>query len=76
MFPGSHQESEEVVMYRTHVAGVVRLAFAVTLVLPVTLNAQRNGQPATDQLGQEDIWGNPTFVGGVTNGGAAGHSIW
>jgi hypothetical protein len=38
--------------------------------------AQQNGQPATDQLGQEDIWGNPTFVGGVTNGGPAGHSIW
>ena len=65
-------------MYRFHVAGVDRLilAFALTLVLPFTSNAERNGQPATDQLGQEDIWGNPTFVGGVTNGGAAGHSIW
>ena len=47
-----------------------------TLLLPGATWAQRNGQPAVDQLGQEDIWGNPTFVGGVTNGGPGGHSIW
>jgi hypothetical protein len=41
-----------------------------------TLLAQRNGQPASDALGQEDLLGNPTFIGGVTNGGPAGHSIW
>lgn len=39
-------------------------------------DAQRNGQPASDLLGQEDLAGNPTFVGGVTNGGPAGHSVW
>ena len=48
---------------------------AAVLVSAVAI-AQRNGQPASDQLGQEDIWGNPTFVGGVANGGPAGHSVW
>lgn len=55
--------------------GVWQLIACVMLV-PAAAVAQRNGQPATDQIGQEDIWGNPTFVGGVTNGGPAGHSIW
>ncbi len=65
-------------MHRSHVTGVSRLAvaFAMTLALPIAAAAQRNGQPASDQLGQQDIWGNPTFVGGVTNGGPAGHSVW
>jgi hypothetical protein len=65
-------------MVRFRIADIGRLIlpFSLTLILPFTLSAQRNGQSATDQLGQEDIWGNPTFVGGVTNGGAAGHSIW
>jgi hypothetical protein len=65
-------------MVRFRIAGIGRLIlpFSLTLILPFTLSAQRNGQSATDQLGQEDIWGNPTFVGGVTNGGASGHSIW
>lgn len=49
---------------------------AWAVVFPALVLAQKNGQPATDQLGQEDLWGNPTFVGGVTNGGPAGHSIW
>ncbi len=48
---------------------------AVVLVSAAAV-AQRNGQPASDQLGQEDIWGNPTFVLGVNNGGPAGHSVW
>ena len=52
------------------------VAATVVLLFPAAAAAQHNGQPATDQLGQEDIWGNPTFVGGVTNGGPAGHSIW
>jgi hypothetical protein len=37
---------------------------------------QENGQPASDVLGLQDLWENPTFVGGVTNDGPAGHSIW
>ena len=44
--------------------------------LPAMALAQRNGQPASDLLGQEDLWGNPTFIGGVTNGGPGGHSVW
>jgi hypothetical protein len=65
-------------MTRFYVPRAAHLALvsALLLALPTVAAAQRNGQPASDQIGQEDIWGNPTFVGGVTNGGAAGHSIW
>ena len=52
------------------------LLIGLAVLSPTFGIAQHHGQPATDQLGQEDIWGNPTFVGGVTNGGPAGHSIW
>ena len=34
------------------------------------------GIPASDSLGAEDIWGNPTFVGGVVYGGPTAHSEW
>ncbi len=34
------------------------------------------GPPASDVLGSEDIWGNPTFVGGVANGGSSSHGVW
>ena len=34
------------------------------------------GPPASDVLGSEDIWGNPTFVGGVANGGSTSHGVW
>ncbi len=47
----------------------VVFCFGLAIFLSVAW-AQRNGQPASDVLGQEDLWGNPTFVGGVTNGGA------
>jgi hypothetical protein len=50
--------------------------FLSVVTIPALLLAQKNGQPASDALGQEDLLGNPTFVGGVTNGGPAGHSIW
>lgn len=52
------------------------LGIIAGLILPATVLAQRNGQPASDLLGQEDLWGNPTFIGGVTNGGPGGHSVW
>ena len=32
--------------------------------------------PASDSLSAEDIWQNPTFVGGVVNGGPTAHSEW
>lgn len=50
--------------------------FVLSAFLPATVLGQKNGQPASDLLGQEDLWGNPTFIGGVTNGGPVGHSIW
>ncbi|HEY4031636.1 MAG TPA: hypothetical protein VGM25_14935 [Caulobacteraceae bacterium] len=34
------------------------------------------GLPASDSLGADDIWLNPTFRGGVVNGGASAHSNW
>ncbi len=36
----------------------------------------KTGQPATDVLASEDIWGNPTFIGGLTNSGPTSHSVW
>lgn len=36
----------------------------------------QSGQPASDVLQSYDIWGNPTPVGGVTNGGTTSHSTW
>lgn len=34
------------------------------------------GQPAADVLASHDLWDNPTFVGGVTNGGPDSGSVW
>ena len=34
------------------------------------------GQPAADVLASEDIWGNPTFIGGITNKGPDSSSVW
>ncbi len=35
-----------------------------------------DGQPAADVLASEDLWGNPTFIGGVTNQGPDSGSVW
>lgn len=35
-----------------------------------------DGQPAADVLASEDLWGNPTFIGGVTNRGPDSGSVW
>ncbi len=35
-----------------------------------------NGQPAADVLASEDVWGNPTFIGGITNKGPDSGSVW
>ena len=37
-------------------------------------SAQIKGLPASDVLGSEDIWDNPTFVGGVIDGGPTASS--
>jgi len=34
------------------------------------------GIPASDTLGAEDLAGNPTFIGGVANGGGTAHGVW
>lgn len=36
----------------------------------------RTGQPAAEVLGSADAWGNPTFIGGLTNAGPTSHSVW
>ena len=58
------------------IANKLILGIVSSFLLPVMVFAQKNGQPASDLLGQEDLWGNPTFIGGVTNGGPGGHSVW
>ena len=63
-------------MGSNYIGRISILLIGLAVLSPAFGIAQQNGPPATDQLGQEDIWGNPTFVGGVTNGGPAGHSIW
>ena len=35
-----------------------------------------SGQPAADVLASHDRWGNPTFIGGITNGGPDAGSVW
>ena len=35
-----------------------------------------SGQPAADVLASHDRWGNPTFIGGITNGGPDSGSVW
>lgn len=34
------------------------------------------GRPAVDTLGSLDFKGNPSFVGGVVNGGPSGGALW
>ena len=42
----------------------------------VTAQAQVQGIPASDTLGAEDLYGNPSFIGGVANGGGTAHGVW
>jgi hypothetical protein len=53
-----------------------KVFISLILLTPTLLMAQQTGQPASDVLQQSDIWGNPTFRGGVTNKGPTSHSIW
>jgi len=66
-----------VVMKQTILA--YRIA-ALVLLGPLSVLAQTaneiRGIPASDSLSAEDIWQNPTFVGGVVNGGPTAHSEW
>ncbi len=44
--------------------------------LAAAANAQVAGIPASDTLGADDLYGNPSLVGGVANGGGTAHGIW
>jgi hypothetical protein len=48
----------------------------LTLVAAAQGSAQIKGLPASDLLGGEDVWQNPTFVTGVANGGETASSEW
>ncbi len=39
-------------------------------------SAQVTGIPASDTLGADDLWGNPSLIGGVANGGGTAHGVW
>ncbi len=44
--------------------------------LSTTAQAQFSGIPASDTLGGDDLAYNPTFIGGVANGGSTSHGVW
>jgi hypothetical protein len=48
----------------------------IGLLGPAAAQAQQTGLPASDTLGADDLAGNPTFIGGVANGGGTAHGIW
>lgn len=56
---------------------MMRISLALTTSILVTAaHAQIAGIPASDTLGAEDLAGNPSFIGGVANGGATAHGVW
>ena len=62
-------------------AGLIALAFASSTALAqqqaeVCDCTPVSGQPAADVLASHDRWGNPTFIGGITNGGPDSGSVW
>lgn len=48
----------------------------LTALAPFAVQAQTTGMPASDTLGADDLAGNPTFIGGVANGGGTAHGVW
>ena len=44
------------------------LISACLTAIAAVANAQVQGIPASDTLGAEDLYGNPSFIGGVANG--------
>ena len=44
--------------------------------LSAAAQAQFAGIPASDTLGGDDLAYNPTFIGGVANGGSTSHGVW
>lgn len=56
---------------------MLRISIVLTTsVLATAAHAQIAGIPASDTLGAEDLAGNPSFIGGVANGGATAHGVW
>ena len=62
----------------TAVPGALGAALLIGVVASTALTQDSDesliGLPASDVLGSEDIWENPTFVGGVINGGPTASS--
>lgn len=48
----------------------------LSLLSTAAAQAQIIGIPASDSLGAEDLAGNPSFIGGVANGGSTAHGVW
>jgi len=61
----------------TPVLTVMRaLSLFLLSAISVAANAQVQGISASDTLGAEDLYGNPSFIGGVANGGGTAHGVW
>ncbi|MDE2962185.1 MAG: hypothetical protein OXU28_19325 [Chloroflexota bacterium] len=55
----------------------MRLLALITLVaLSFAARGQFAGIPASDALGGDDLAYNPTFIGGVANGGSTSSGVW
>lgn len=57
------------------IAGALALT-TLTALASFAVQAQTTGMPASDTLGADDLAGNPTFIGGVANGGGTAHGVW
>jgi hypothetical protein len=55
-------------------SGALFLALAGSAFAQTAGQMSITGLPASDVLGSEDTWENPTFVGGVINGGPSASS--
>ena len=51
-------------------------AFVSMVTLSGAAQGQFAGIPASDTLGGDDLAYNPTFIGGVANGGSTSHGVW
>ena len=56
--------------------GFVALVLLTTAQEQDTAGRPVTGQPAAEVLASHDAWGNPTFIGGLTNAGPTSHSVW
>jgi len=54
----------------------IKTLFCLSLSTAAVQAQTFSGIPASDTLGAEDLAGNPTFIGGVANGGGTSHGVW